>query len=617
MCGIFGSTRYVDDNLLSNVMALLDHRGPDSNGFERIAASTQSHPITFVHTRLAIQDLSASGHQPMASKDQRWWITFNGEIYNHFELRKKLSSTFRGTSDTETLLEYIAAFGIDQALNDINGMYAFAIFDSLENLIYIARDPFGIKPIYFSAAGSTLTFASELKPVLASRQENETTLNKNALECFLNLRYVPSPDTLVNGVSRLQPGHLATFDLAENKLDVRPFVKPSFTRFQGSFKDAVQGYRTELSQAVKQQLISDVPVGILLSAGIDSAVIAAFAREHSSDITSHTVGFGSQHEECEIDGAAETARILGIRHEATTVDPTKLIDSLEDIVRSVEEPLGTTSIMPMWYLTELAKKSATVVLSGQGNDEPWGGYRRYQIELVLKMLPMLKSKPFSGAGKLSSLTRNDAIRRGLACLGQPDDSARFAKAYALFTPKELNLLGVSSGPQTGSINYWLDLLANNADIEPAERMMRIDSRMNLADDLLLYSDKVSMNYALEVRVPMLDPNVVQFVENLPLRYKASLRRTKIAHREMAKDFLPREIIERPKQGFQVPFGLWCKTTWKDYMEAHLLAPNLTINSTLDSQGIQTIWQRHLSGQRDYSRQLFALLTLSLWMENYL
>jgi len=617
MCGIFGSTLQLDEQVLSNVMNLLDHRGPDSNGHKRLNSTVLKAPLTFAHTRLAIQDLSASGHQPMASKDGRWWITFNGEIYNHFELRKKLSADFRGTSDTETLLEYVAAFGIEKMLDDINGMYALALFDSARNLLYVARDPFGIKPVYFSIDNDEFTFSSEVKPILACTNIHAPELNQTALNTFLQLRYVPSPDTLLQGINRLRPGHLATFDLEHKTLTVHPFIKPTFKRFEGSFSDAVLAYRNELSNAVKQQLISDVPVGVLLSAGIDSAVIAAFAREHTSDITSHTVGFGDHHEECEISDAAETAKILGIRHEATTVNPTTLIDSLADIVSSVEEPLGTTSIMPMWYLTQLAKKSATVVLSGQGNDEPWGGYRRYQIELLLKQLPFLKSSVFRKAGNLTPMFKNDAVRRGLRCLGYADDSKRFGNAYALFTPEELGLLGIQNDHHPKSIDYWLQLLANSDTLQPAERMMRIDSRMNLADDLLLYSDKVAMQYALEVRVPMLDPNVVELVESFPLHYKANLRRTKIVHREMAKDFLPRAIIERPKKGFQVPFGLWCKTTWREYMEANLLNPNLKINSTLDSEGISAIWQQHLSGSFDYSRQLFALLTLSLWMENYL
>jgi len=617
MCGIFGSTRKLDNQALADVLNLLDHRGPDSQGHEFLASSASEHPIIFAHTRLAIQDLSASGHQPMASKNRRWWITFNGEIYNHFELRSKLTTFFNGTSDTETLLEYIATFGLEKALSEINGMYALAVFDSQENMIYLARDPFGIKPVYFCLEKNELTFSSEVKPIFASGVHCQQALNQDSLGNFLHLRYVPSPSTLLKGINRLRPGHLLSYNLSDKQSIQRPFVKPSFCKFSGSFSEAVDAYRDELSIAVQQQLISDVPVGVLLSAGIDSTVIAALAREYSSDITSHTVGFGSQHEECEISDAAETAKILGIRHEATTVDPITLIDSLADIVNTVEEPLGTTSIMPMWYLTQLAKKNATVVLSGQGNDEPWGGYRRYQIELLLQQFPFLKSSIFQKADKLSTLFKSDPIKRGLRCLGYKDDANRFGNAYALFTPAELRLLGVGNEQPNTTIDYWLNLLANSETIDPAERMMRIDSRMNLADDLLLYSDKIAMRYAMEVRVPMLDPNVVQLVESLPLDFKTNLRKTKIVHRTMAEDFLPKAIIERPKKGFQVPFGQWCKTTWRDYMEANLLSPNLNINSSLDSKGIKMIWDQHLAGGFDYSRQLFALLTLSLWMETYL
>ncbi len=617
MCGIFGTTLNLGASQISNVLSLLNHRGPDSHGVEQIAVENTNTDLLFIHTRLAIQDLSPSGHQPMISRDKRWWLTYNGELYNHYELRKKLNVDFRGTSDTETLIEYISAYGVEQTLKDINGIYGFAVVDLLEARLYVARDPFGVKPVYYTRDAAGFSFSSEIKP-LRSVTEKPAELDSEGLGQFLNLRYVPSPSTLLVGIQRLQPGHFLTFELETRASIIKSFIVPRYERFEGSKKDAVRQYKDCLSDSIKRQLISDVPVGVLLSAGIDSSLIAAMAREHSSDLTAHTVGFGEKFDECEIDGAAQTARLLGIRHESTTVDPLQLVDSLSDIVKAVEEPLGTTSIMPMWYLTKAAKKTATVVLAGQGNDEPWAGYRRYQIELILERLPFLKAPGFRVGENFLDKVNSDGVKRGLSCLGYRDETERFGRAYALFSQHDLGAFGLNgSSAAQNAIGYWINNLADCKTLTSAEKMMRVDARMNLSDDLLLYGDKTSMNCALEVRVPMLDPHVVNFVESLPLSYKASLKTTKIVHREMANEFLPAEIINRPKKGFQVPFGLWAKTVWRDYIQANLLDSNLGIRSVIDGAGIDAIWHRHESGRMDCTRQLFALLTLSLWIEEFL
>ncbi len=614
MCGIFGTTRSTGDQLDNAILSLLAHRGPDSHGITKIEGAG----LSFLHTRLAIQDLSPSGHQPMASRSGRWWLTYNGEIYNNAELRARLSGPFNGTSDTETLIEYIAKYGIDRTLADINGIFGFAAFDRETSSLYVVRDPFGVKPVYFCELNGEFTFSSEVKPILKATGIS-AALDDAALDMFLSLRYVPSPSTLFQGISRLPPGHVLHKVVGTvSKATVRAYVKGTAGRYQKTEAEAVQDYHDSLSGAVGRQLISDVPVGVLLSAGIDSAVIAALAREHSDDLTAFTVGFGDTYAECEISGAAETARVLGIRHESVEVDALHLIDSLPTIVAAVEEPLGTTSIMPMWYLSQLARKHATVVLAGQGNDEPWGGYRRYQIELLLQKITPFKNGAFRGLGSLARYAGDDGIRRGLSCIGVASDSDRFARAYALFSDDELKKLGRSCANSAKvPISYWLQLLASDQAISPAERMMRIDTCMNLADDLLLYGDKVSMAHALEVRVPMLDPEVVRLIEQFPLAYRANLRTTKIVHRKMAGQYLPQSIINRPKQGFQVPFGDWCKSHWKEFVASHLLGSGLAINQVLDPSGISYVWERHLRGEFDYSRQLFALLTLSLWLERYL
>lgn len=612
MCGIFGTTETLSDGRLEEVFSLLQHRGPDSCGHVVVDSS----PL-LVHTRLAIQDLSPSGHQPMTSRDGRWSITYNGELYNHPELRKRLEGPFRSTSDTETLIEYVAAFGVDAALRDINGIYAFALFDRQEKRLYVVRDPFGVKPVYYTDGGGGLTFSSDVKPILRVRGQ-PARLDRHALQLFLSLRFVPSPRTLFEGIRRLPPGHVLIHGCASGETTMKRYVEPTRGRFEGSVREASDAYHACLRDAVGRQLISDVPVGILLSAGIDSAVIAALAREHNDSLTAFTVGFGPDYVECEAEGAAETARILDIPHEVVTVNPVDLIESLGEIVAAVEEPLGTTSIMPMWYLTQLARRHATVVLAGQGSDEPWGGYRRYKIELIMDALPFLKHRPFSLLSGLGAAASSDALRRAFSCLGVSSDASRFLRAYELFSPAELRAFGVDAEQgAVDSIEYWLAHLEGVGPMSGAERMMRTDTRMNLADDLLLYGDKVSMAYALEARVPMLDREVISFIEQLPLHMRTTLTRTKIVHREMAASYLPASIINRPKQGFPVPFGTWCRTVWREFVADHLLDPRREIANHLDAAGISEVWERHLAGRFDYSRQLFALLTLSLWMERFL
>ena len=621
MCGIFGTIRSITEDELRAYKALINHRGPDSSGETRIALDNQSE-LTLAHTRLAIQDLSAAGHQPMPSANGRWTVTFNGEIYNHHTMRKSLNCEFRGSSDTETLVETLANVGIEKTLAQLNGIFGFAAFDAESGMLYIARDHFGTKPVYYCHENGSLSFSSEIKPLQALRHQ-PPSIDREGLGLFLNLRYTPSNRTLLQGIQRIPPGHYLSYNTKTGQLDQHCYISATRNRFAGSFEEAVAAYHNVFQQSVTDQLLSDVPVGILLSGGIDSALVAAYAAETTKDLTAFTVGFGGMHDECEIEDAAETAEVLGLKHESVTVDPLKLVDCLSDIVQSVEEPLGTTSIMPMWYLTECAKRQSTVVLTGQGSDEPWGGYNRYKMELLLQKLPFLKSGLFSPARAFEGLFKSDSIRRGLASLGFSQTDQRFLSQYRLFSEKDaLALAGIEGGADDNetlkSINYWLDWLnSSSPSISLPEQMMRIDTRMNLADDLLLYADKISMHYALEARVPMLDKNLVDFVESLPLGYKSNLKGGKLVHKALAERYLPAQIVHRKKKGFQVPFGDWSRKEWRDYVESALGQSNNKLFSVVDQQTVQSIWSEHASGALDRSRQIFSLLTLSLWCEHYL
>jgi asparagine synthase (glutamine-hydrolysing) len=613
MCGIIGlvSPFSVSNSSRDLSVASLTHRGPDGQGEQNVSVANKQ--VWLAHTRLAILDLSPAGHQPMQSHNGRWLLTFNGEIYNHLELRKSLREAFRGHSDTETLVELIADQGIDSVLPQLNGMFAFAALDTQEKKLYLVRDPFGIKPLYFTQVNGAFAFASEVRALLKMGLIDAAP-DANALQGFLTLRYVPSPDTLWQGVNRLKPGHILCLDIVSMEVSVSHYVVPVTKHFSGSLDDAASAYQLHLKAAIERQLLSDVPVGVLLSGGIDSALVAAMAKDAGRDIPCFTVGFGDGHTECEIADAEETARVLNLPISSVTVTPEDLLGALPDIVRSVEEPLGTTSIMPMWYLVQHAKQDVTVVLTGQGTDEPWGGYRRYQVEMVRRLMPVGSFwRWMKGIGSVAGNRLPDVLERGLRTLPEQDLATRTIEACTLFSAKErTQLTGSSSdGGTLGVMSDWISWLKPSG-CKPAECMMRVDARMNLADDLLLYGDKISMATSLEARVPMLDIELMKFVESLPLDYRVALRRSKIAHKLMAERYLPASIVHRKKRGFQVPFGDWSRGPWRAYIEDALLSPDAPHWEYLDRKGVSAMWNEHVSNRRDRSRQIFALLMLALW-----
>ncbi|WP_027721102.1 asparagine synthase (glutamine-hydrolyzing) [Maridesulfovibrio zosterae] len=610
MCGIIGLIGKSSVRETS-ALDLLSHRGPDGHGLETV--SVDGKVIELGHTRLSILDLSPAGAQPMYSRDGRWLLTFNGEIYNHLDLRKKLSGDFRGSSDTETLVESLACFGVQKTLDQLDGMFAFAALDKVEGKLYLVRDPYGVKPVYYHEQGG-LAFSSEIK-ALAAVSGLKIEPDMQGLQTFLTLRFVPSPNTIYKNIMRLQPGHVLIHDVSSCKTDISCYLRQQQELFQGTLSDACDAYRETLERSVKSQLLSDVPVGVLLSGGIDSALVAAMAVQHKPGIKGFTVGFENNVSECEIDDAAETARVLGLDHKYIRVGANNLMNCMKSVARSVEEPLGTTSMLAMWHLSALARRDVTVVLTGQGSDEPWGGYLLYQSELLRNKIP------FAGQlGKLAKLAHyipklSDSIYRGANMLGIADEAGRFCEARALFTASErMNLVGKSdSGLAVSGIQYWLDFM-KGLNISSAERMMRVDTRMNLPDDLLLYGDKITMAVSLEARVPMLDLQLMKFVNSLPLHYRVKLGHRKIVHKEMALRYLPSSIVNRPKKGFQIPFGSLARTDWKDYLHSVLLDRNAKYLSVLNRQGVEQIWQLHQSGNRDCSRQLFALTMLGFCFE---
>lgn len=611
MCGFVGTagTARVDRQAMLNALA---HRGPDDGGEWQHADGA----IWLGHRRLSILDPSPAGHQPMSSRDGRWHLVYNGEIYNHQTLRGQLEGPFVGRSDTETLVELLAARGLGETLRQLDGMYAFAAFDSHRNTLHLVRDPFGIKPLYTALApNGGLVYASEARALLAGLDGlagGVGDLSTEALQTFLTLRFIPSPATLWRGIRRLPPGHQLTVELDSGRQLLERFIEPVRDRFAGSLDDAQDAYGQVLLRAVERHLLSDVPVGLLLSGGVDSAALAALVVQLGQQLPTFTVGFGDDRPECEIADARETAAGLGLPHRAVQVTPDSLWRCMERATAIVEEPLATTSMAAMLPLAEAAREQVTVVLTGQGNDELWGGYRRYQAELIRPWLPV--RGPLAAMARLMPGPFPDSVERGLRCMAPPDAVGRFEEAYALFTAPQRRALTGDGGDGAASerIAYWRDWLDGAAQ-HPAEQMMRIDGRLGLADDLLLYSDKISMSCALEARVPLLDQELTRLVESLPRSFRVQLGRTKIVHRRTLRGLLPAAVLRRPKRGFEIPFGTWARGPWRAPIEALLLDRCSPLGSVLDRTFVRQLWDRHQRQRGDKSRQLMGLIGLAMWL----
>lgn len=612
MCGILGSINcYFNENELN----LIKHRGPDDFGLDEF--SIGGNKVTLAQRRLSIIDLSPAGHQPMISSCGNYAIIFNGEIYNHEDLRNSLSGNiaFRGHSDTESILYYLIQNGRN-GLKDLNGIFALAFLDIKNSTLLLARDPFGVKPLYYyKEENNQIIFSSEIRPI--KQLIGNTSLNKPALATLLRLRYNPAPETLYEGIYKLQPGHLLEIEFSNDDFAyshcsfIEKLSKPNKVKTDAM----VEKYGIALEAAVKRQLLSDVEVGILLSGGIDSALVACLAQRHyKGKLKAFTIGFEGTHNEDEIADAAKTAEILGLEHFYKKITFNDFLGLLKKCADIVEEPLATTSMIPMYYLSELASEKVKVVLTGQGADEPLGGYTRYKLELIRNKFPAILLKtgiPLTKNLKFSS----EQLSRGIKAMGIKNTIARFLTTYETFTADEIrNLIATEDKLSVKRISYYYDLLNCKELKDSVEQMMAIDLHLNLADDLLNYTDKITMYHGLECRVPMLDLELVKFIQSLPVKLKLNIRGGKIIHKKFAEQLLPGEIIQRKKKGFQSPTHLWFKQE-KDSIKEILLSEDGLFAQLFNKRYVAKIINEHQSGV-NREKQIFLLLNIFYFLESY-
>ena len=609
MCGILGT---INVSERQGALGLIRHRGPDA--FGEVDLTVGSHAVYLGHRRLSIVDLSPAGNQPMQTPDGSKVIVYNGEVYNHQELRGQLNNVrFVGHSDTETILHLLSRYGL-AAISSLNGIFAFAFLNVPANRVYLVRDPFGVKPLYYCQEGNAFAFSSEIKPLARLMRQS---LSPENLAELLSLRYSPSPDTLFKNIRKVRPGHVVEFDLSRDHIRIteRPYLQPVPSTKQALSMEAAESeYCDLLRRAVERQLMSDVEVGILLSGGVDSALIAQFAQSRlSNKMKAFTVGFSETDESDEIAEAQETAAYIGLDHHVIRIGFNDFLNTVKECVLTVEEPLATTSVIPMHYLAELAARHVKVVLSGQGADEPLGGYRRYQGELVRKLIPPWAAKFLSGLASYTGL-HTESVMRALPVLAERDDIKRFSLVYEVFSREQIQeLIGIQDGRTEERIAYFYNLLGCPSVADSAARMMSLDMRMNLADDLLMYTDKITMKHSLECRVPMLDLELVRFMEALPVRYRLRLGAGKIIHKRLARQLLPARIVRRRRKGFMTPTKKWFRE--KTEVRDLLLASTSNFATYFNRQAVELVRKQHEKGY-NRERHIFLLLGIYYWLEEF-
>ncbi len=609
MCGILGA---VNLPFGQEILDIIKHRGPDDSGMHEMTVDGKK--ITLGQRRLSIVDLSPAGHQPMLTPNERHAIIFNGEVYNHEDFKQKVTTfSFRGHSDTETVLYRLAQDGIGAA-QEFNGIFAFALVDVDKRKLYLVRDPFGIKPLYYWRKNGSFVFSSEIKPIQKLVGES---LDLDSLAETLRMRFTPSPDTLLTGIRKVLPGHVVEVNLASNDLNLReyPYFEPVPEERSISFDDALERYGELFEKAVRRQLMSDVELGVLLSGGVDSALVAAFGQKYSNEkLKAFTVGFTDRSQVDEIEPARETADVIGMEHLTTRIGFEDFLGTIRKCTSIVEEPLATASLIPMYYLSELVSKHVKVVLSGQGADESLGGYGRYKGELVGPYVPSPLAKVAASVAQKAGL-KNEQILRGLLAASDPNERGRFLKTYEVFDNNDIRqLVGREDTRSQRRVNALYDLLKVSKRKRSVERMMSMDLRLNLSDDLLLYTDKITMHFSIECRVPMLDLDLVRFIESLPAGHRVGLRGGKIIHKSFAEKALPTQIVQRKKLGFQTPTDVWFGNM--GVLKDILLDPGSAFANHFDLRTVERTLDEYTQG---YARQrhIFLLLGMHTWMNEFL
>ncbi len=644
MCGIAGFYNSKGQDLdwqgcLTRMKDILIHRGPDDSGIwmDRDAG------IGLAHRRLSILDLSPEGHQPMFSASGRFAIVFNGEIYNFEAIRNELPHTgWRGHSDTEVILEAIEHWGLKNAVEKFIGMFAFALWDSTERTLHLVRDRLGIKPVYYGWQGDSFLFASELK-AFKEHPDFSNEIDRNALALFMRYGDVPLPHSIYQGVSKLIPGQILTLKCCGGKSEPKTEAYWSARQaaeqgaanpFTGSDEEAVEHLDALLRDAVKLRMIADVPLGAFLSGGIDSSTVVALMQAQSNDpVKTFSIGFFEEtHNEAK--DAKKVAQHLGTDHTELYVTPEEARAIIPRLPELYDEPFSDASQIPTFLVSQLARQKVTVSLSGDGGDELFAGYHRYNwgrsIWNKLKWVPAPLRKQ---AAKWMVAVSPEQWNRVLSPLGflysrnaktaiPGDKLHKLASMLDAESPQALYLKLISQWRSEGTLvkgahepaTYYSNGWAGEKHLDFTHQMMLLDTVTYLPDDILTKVDRASMGVSLEARVPLLDHRVVEAAWRMPLNMKVRNGQSKWLLRQVLYRYVPKQLIERPKKGFAIPIGSWLRGPLRAWAEDLLEESRIEREGYFDPAPIRKRWLEHASGQRDWQYFIWNVLSFQAWLE---
>lgn len=629
MCGLCGVLNFdgqapVDQEGLGAMTATLQKRGPDDLGY------VCSGPVGLGHRRLSIIDL-ATGHQPLSNEDGTIWIVYNGELYNYREIRANLEKAghrFATVSDTEVIVHAYEEYGVD-CLKGMNGMFAFALWDSRRRRLLLARDRLGIKPLYYARLSRCFLFGSEVKALLA-HPHFEPRLDITALNLYLSLEYVPTPHSIFAGVKKLPPGHFLLVEGSETRLvrywDLR--LDKSEPVSARSLTECTAEVRQLLYDAVKMELIADVPVGVLLSGGIDSSAVAAMmTRASTRPVPSFSVAFDDPSFD-ESAHARLVARHLGTEHHEFPLSADTALKMLPQIVAGLDEPLGDSSIIPTYCLSRFTKEHVKVALGGDGGDELFGGYSTLQAHRLAKYYQRLAPGWLRGLVEpwvleklpvsFDNLSFDFKLRRFLRDYELPP-VVRHHRWLGSFTPEEKAwLLGPLAQESQEEVTDLVESHAHQAHTQdPLNQVLYCDLKLYLEGDILVKVDRASMANSLEVRVPLLNRLLVEYAAHLPHSFKLRGLTTKFLLRQALKGILPDSILRRGKKGFNAPVAKWFAGPLKPLLEELLSPRRLKQQGLFQADYVASLIKEHQARQRDHRKLLWTLLAFQMWYDTWL
>jgi asparagine synthase (glutamine-hydrolysing) len=647
MCGITGIIKnQISNNLnleyqIKKMSSSLEHRGPDNFGYWL----DNINGVALGHQRLSVIDLSNAGNQPMQFLKGRFVLCFNGEIYNHLEIRKEIDSfnkeitKWNSSSDTETLLKAFEIWGVKKTLSICSGMFSFALWDKKRKTLILGRDRFGEKPLYYGWVNKDFVFASELKAIKTIVNFNNP-ICKEALYAYLKFNYVPSPLSIYKNLYKLEPGSFVEIDQSTDK-----FSKINLEHFwslenmikncqNNEFINETEGIielEKRLTKSVKSQMLSDVPLGAFLSGGVDSSLIVSLMqKENFKAINTFTVGFQDR-EFDESKKAKAIASHLGTNHNEIFVNEKESLETIPILPKIYDEPFADSSQIPTYLICRAAKQKVTVALSGDGGDEIFGGYNRYnwcpKIWNKVSWLPLIFRNSFSNLTlkvpeKTYDVIFNRIINRSGYKIHKISNSLNGSKSLDDFMD---NMTLVWKNPESLLMNFHEKKDTNNVLIEkkkrnslkfkePVSRMMYLDSINYLQDDILCKLDRASMFNSLETRVPFLDEKVVELAWKMPLKTKIKSGLGKWPLRKILSNYVPEDLIDKPKVGFSIPLGKWLRGPLKDWADSLLDENRLNTEGNFSGAIIKKIWNDHLLEKQDHSNCLWGILMFQAWFE---